>query len=306
MKRLYFIFPITVLFLSCQEEYSRADAYGNFETATTTISAQATGQLVKLKVQEGEHLAAGLTVGLIDTTLLHLQRQQIKSQIQALPQKLSNSLAEIDVLRNQKKNLTREVDRVENLLKERAATPQQLDDLVGKIEVLEKQMEAIRSQTSTKNRAILAEKEPLLAHIDLIEEQIARCYISNPINGTVLTKLTEPHEFVNTGSPLYRLAPLDTLSLRFYVDAVQLQELSLGQLISVWIDEGSDNHREMEGEITWISDEAEFTPKTIQTKEDRVNLVYAIKARVPNPQGRLKIGMPAEVYFQDRERKSNS
>lgn len=290
-----------ILLASCAEEAPLSDAYGNFEATATTISSEATGQLLFLKVEEGAKLDADVQVGLVDTTQLHLQRQQIEATINTLPQKLRNAIADIEVLKNQKANLVRERNRVERLVAKKAATTQQLDDLVGKIEVVEQQINAVQSQTQISNRGILAEKGPLIAQIAVVNEQIRKCYIYNPMAGTVLTKLSEPFEMVSKGTPLYRIANLDTMTLRFYADAVQLQKIRLGQTVQVLIDQGELGFEELAGEIYWIASEAEFTPKTIQTKEDRVNLVYALKAKVANPSGRIKIGMPAEVNFEKRE-----
>lgn len=296
----YALFLLPLFLLSCQDQEAGSDAYGNFEATATTISAEANGRLLFLKVAEGQRLAAGELIALVDTTQLHLQRQQLQATMGTLPKKLRNTLADIEVLNNQKSNLIRERDRVERLVEKKAATTQQLDDLNGKIDVVDKQVEAIRSQTQTGNRAILAEKEPLLAQMAVINDRIKRSYVKNPVYGTVLTKLAEAHEMVGMGAPLYRIGQLDTMTLRFYVDAVQLQALKMGQEIEVLIDNGKEEYLELTGKVSWIADQAEFTPKTIQTKEDRVNLVYAVKAQVGNPDGRIKIGMPAEVNFVDK------
>ncbi len=302
MKKIaYFTILIFSLgfFTACEEEAPRSDAYGNFEVTTTLVSSEANGRLLFLLAEEGQSLKANTLVGLVDTTQLHLQRKQIEAQIGTLPQKLRNSLSDIEVLKRQKDNLIRERDRVKRLLEKKAATPKQLDDINGEVEVIDRRIGAIRANTQTANRSILAEKAPLLAQIDVINEQIRRCYIYNPIKGTVLTKLTEPSEIVGMGTPLYRIAQLDTMTLRFYASAVQLQEVGIGQEIQVLIDQGEENFTTLTGRISWIAEQAEFTPKTIQTKEDRVTLVYAVEAQVANPKGVLKIGMPAEVNFTE-------
>lgn len=295
----YLSFLILIVCFSCQQEAPRSDAYGNFESTATTISAQAQGQLHFLNVEEGQQLTAQQLVGLIDTMPLHLQRLQIEATIGTLPKKLKNALADIQVLEDQKSNLVRERNRIERLLKKEAATPQQLDELNGNIDVVEKQMAAIQAQTAIANRSILAEKGPLLAQVAVINEKISKAYIHNPIKGTVLTKLAETYEVVGMGAPLYRIGQLDTMTLRFYVDAVQLQDLKIGEDIEVLIDQGAEDMQALSGTISWIAEQAEFTPKIIQTKEDRVNLVYALKALVPNPDGVIKIGMPAEVNFKE-------
>ena len=298
MNKLIQLSLLLIFFNSCQEEIASSDAFGNFETTTTTISAESNGKLLFLNVEEGRKIEAGQLVAIIDTTSLHLQRRQIDATINTLPQKVRNAIADIDVLQNQKANLLRERDRVDRLLKKKAATPKQLDDLNGEIDVVEKRIAAIRSSTEITNRSILSEKGPLLAQRDIISNLIRKSYIYNPVSGMVLTKLKEPNEIVGGGSPLYRVSDLDTMTLRFYASAVQLQQVALGDAIDVLIDEGQDSLATIQGKVFWIAEEAEFTPKTIQTKEERVSLVYALKAAVPNPSGRLKIGMPAEVNFK--------
>lgn len=297
MYRLTGIFLLLVIVSACNETNDLSDAYGNFEVDVTTISSEANGRLLLLDVSEGMNLEIDKLVALVDTTQLHLQREQIRASIKTLPKKLRNTLDDIEVLQRQSANLVRERDRVERLIAKQAATPKQLDDLNGKIEVVDQQIAALRTQTQTSNSAILAEKEPMLAQIEIINEQIRRCTVYNPVEGTVLTKMAEPHELVRAGSPLYRIGSLDTMTLRFYVDGLQLQDIALGHEIEVLVDSGEDGYKELSGRISWISAQAEFTPKTIQTKKDRVNLVYALKAKVPNGDGLLKIGMPAEVNF---------
>ncbi|MEZ4883346.1 MAG: HlyD family efflux transporter periplasmic adaptor subunit [Chitinophagales bacterium] len=295
-KYLTFFFLLLAL-TSCKEKAAVSDAYGNFEATTVMVSSESNGRLLFLKATEGETLKAGTLVAIVDTTQLHLQRKQIEASMGVLPKKLQTTFADIEVLNRQKTNLVRERDRVSRLLAKKAATPKQLDDLNGEIAVVEQRINAIQSQTKTANRGILAEKEPMLAQIAMVNEQIRKSYIYNPIDGMVLTKLSEPSEVVGMGTPLYRIGQLDTMTLRMYVSAVQLQQLKLGQELEVLVDSGVEDFRTLKGTVSWIAEQAEFTPKTIQTKEDRVNLVYAVKVEVPNPDGFLKIGMPAEVNF---------
>ncbi|MEE9430698.1 MAG: HlyD family efflux transporter periplasmic adaptor subunit [Melioribacteraceae bacterium] len=301
MQKFSLLILLLLVTVACSNDGDLSDAYGNFEATATTVSAEANGRLLFFDIEEGQKLSVGSLIGLVDTTQLHLQRKQLQASIGTLPKKLRNTIADISVLQNKKSNLTRERDRIKRLVEKKAATTKQLDDLNGSVDVIEKQITALRSQTNTSNRAILAEKEPLLAKIDVVNEKIRKSYIKSPVDGTILTKLAEAHEMVRVGSPLYRIAKLETLTLRFYVDAVQLQGLKREQQIQVLIDKGEDDFTELEGTITWISDQAEFTPKTIQTKEDRVNLVYAIKAIVANEDGIIKIGMPAEINFTKKE-----
>ncbi|MEL6923709.1 MAG: HlyD family efflux transporter periplasmic adaptor subunit [Bacteroidota bacterium] len=301
MSRIILSLSIVLLLVACTEEVQRSDAYGNFEASATTVGAEANGKLLFLQVAEGRKLAAGKLVALIDTTQLHLQRLQIQATINTLPKKLRTAIADVEVLKNQQANLSRERDRVKRLLAKKAATPKQLDDLNGQIAVIEKQVKAIESQTQTANRSVLAEKGPMLAQIAIVNEQIRKSYIYNPIEGMVLTKLAEPYEVVGMGAPLYRIADLDTMTLRFYASSEQLQEVAVGKKVQVLVDEGATGFRQMDGTISWIAEQSEFTPRTVQTKEDRVNLVYAVKAKIANPEGLLKIGMPAEVNFEKKD-----
>jgi HlyD family secretion protein len=290
-----FILCAAFMLLGCNDNDHRSDAYGNFEATATLIGTEVGGKLLQLDIEEGNVVDAGELVAQIDTTQLHLQKMKIQATINTLPQKLRNDIEEIQVLQERKANLDRERHRLERLLKSNAATPKQLDDVNGEIDVLEQQVRALKTQTETANAAILSEKGPLIAQMEIVNDQIRRSRVQNPVKGTVLTKLAEQYEVVGPGSPLYRIASLDTMTFRFYIDAVQLQGLALGQDIEVLIDSGSEGYESMPGLVSWISAEAEFTPHTIQTKEDRVSLVYAVKARVPNPDGRLKIGMPGEI-----------
>lgn len=295
------LFPIVVtlfLFSACKEETKTSDAYGNFEAVSTIVASEANGRLLFLKVEEGQKLEKGTLVALVDTTNLYLQKLQLQAMLQTLPQKTKDASPDIAVLEDQKRNLLREIDRVEKLVKDKAATPKQLDDLEGELVVVNQRIQAAISQTQIANRGILSEQEPIKAQIATLEENIRKSYVYNPVSGTVLTKLAEPSEVVGFGTPLYKIANLDYLDLRAYASGIQLQDIKIGQKVKVLIDAPEDAFHELSGEITWIAENAEFTPKTIQTKEERVNLVYAFKVRVPND-GKLKIGMPAEVQFKD-------
>jgi HlyD family secretion protein len=298
-NQLFSLLIVLHLLSACKEEEKTSDAYGNFEAVSTIVSAEANGRLLFLNVEEGQKMKKGELIALIDTTNLHLQKLQLQATINTLPKKLRDASPDIAVLEDQKRNLLREIDRVEKLLKDKAATQKQLDDLKGELVVVDQRIEAAKSQTQIANRGILSEQEPMVAQIATLEEQIRKSYVYNPIDGTVLTKLAEPSEVVRFGSPLYKIANLEYLALRAYASGIQLQEIKIGQKVKVLIDAPEQSFYELSGEIIWIAENAEFTPKTIQTKEERVNLVYAFKARVTND-GRLKIGMPAEVLFKDR------
>lgn len=300
MKQLLFFCTLFALGLfGCAEPESTADAYGNFETEATNISAEVNGKLLHLQVDEGQKLKAGQSIGLIDTTSFHLQKEQLRARLQALRGKVQNVDAQIDVQQAQRTNLLREQERLQKLVADNAATPKQLDDLNGQLAVIEKQIAATKSQNSQMNSSILSEKAPIEAQIHILEDQIQRCYLTNPMDGIVLAQYARPHEMIGAGMPLYSIAPMQELILRAYASGPQLTEIQLGQQVTVRIDASAKEYKDYPGTITWISAEAEFTPKTIQTREERTNLVYAFKVKVPND-GSLKLGMPAEVIWSKK------
>lgn len=288
-----------VLLASCGNG-KLADAYGNFEATSVTISAMGNGELVFLNVEEGQKLNAYQNVGLIDTTEIHLEKVRLLAQLQALDLKLQEAAPEVAVLVRDKANLIRERDRTQRLLEQKAATQQQLDDYNGKIDLIEQRINSTKRNITIANRGILAERKPLEAQIALVQKQIHDHKIQNPISGTVLTKFAEAHELVGTGTPLYKVANLEEMKLRAYASAILLQNVRIRDKVSVRVDQGEDGFKELDGIITWIASEAEFTPKTIQTKEERVNLVYALEVKVEND-GTLKIGMPGEVIFNKKD-----
>lgn len=293
---LFLLLCLSGMLAACGPEEDQADAYGNFEVTNTIVSTEAAGRLLFLQVSEGQEIASGELVGLIDTSQLHLQKMQLRATMNTLGSKTTDPEPQVEVFAEQKRNLLREKDRVTALLAEKAATPKQLDDINAQIDVIDRQIEAARRQARTVNRGILSEADPLQAQMNVLNEQIRKCYIYNPVAGTVLTKVAEAAEVVGFGHPLYRIASLDTLILRAYVSGDQLGRIRHGQTVTVLVDGSEGQLRPYSGTISWIADQSEFTPKTIQTREERVNLVYAFKVEVPND-GFLKIGMPAEVRF---------
>lgn len=298
MKNLLFAVSALVFLTACEPAENGADAYGNFEAREVLVSAEATGKLIHFAVEEGDRLSAGQVVGIVDTTQLHLKKLQLQASIEAINDKLKDPTPQIEVLEEKLANLQREKKRFESLLADGAATPKQVDDLNGQVEVVRRQIDAARRDTRTLNEGILAEVAPLRVQVRQIDDQLRKSYIVNPIDGTVLVKLAEPAEFTAAGKPLYKIADLDEMTLRIYVSGEQLPHLRIGQEVAVFIDEDETTNRKMTGTITWIAGQAEFTPKIVQTKEERVNLVYAVKVSVKND-GSLKIGMPGEVRFQD-------
>ena len=291
---LYIIFLLPVLH-SCMGDEEKADAYGNFEAVEVIISSEANGKLMSFKLDEGDKLEANQVIGYVDTMQLHLNKKQQQASIKAIKSKTQNVQVQIDVLQKQKVNLLREKKRIVNLLADSAATTKQYDDIVGQLDVVEKQIVARKSQLNTNNRGLLSEIYPLEVKIELIEDQIHKSVIVNPNSGTVLTKFAYENEVTTFGKPLYKIADLKEITLRAYVSGSQLAELKIGQYVKVKIDQ-QNGMKDLSGQLIWISSTAEFTPKVIQTKEERVNLVYAFKVLVKN-NGELKIGMPGELFF---------
>lgn len=299
---------IAAFIAACNGNKVTYDASGTFEVDEVIVSAELTGKLLSFDVREGDSIPKGKVVGTIDAENLSLQKDQVQASIEALKEKTSDLAPQVKLLQDQLtvqqsqlNRLLREKQRTENLLKQDAATGKQLDDLNAEIDVVKKQMAVTqqqinvqRSNVGTQNRSILSEGKPLEKRVAQLEDQLERAGITNPIGGTVITKYAEAGEMTSAGKALYKIADLSTMTLRAYITGTQLSQVKLNQPVKVLIDNGADAYREYPGVITWISDKAEFTPKTIQTKEERANLVYAMKVRVKND-GFIKIGMYGEV-----------
>ncbi len=289
-KLILWIFPI--LLAACSGNEDGSDAYGNFEAKEVIVSAEAQGKIIEFNIEEGEKLKKGQFLGFIDTVPQSIQREQLLAQKYAIASKTANVRAQINVQEEQKRVLETEKNRIEQLYKDNAATKQQYDDIKGKYDVLEKQIIATETQISS----IVKEMEVVDKQVKLMDEQIRRAKIVNPIDGIVLEKYLEENEIVIIGKALYKIARLDEIELRVYISGAQLPDVKIGQKVKVYIDKDAESNQEYNGEVFWISDQAEFTPKIIQTKEERVNMVYAVKIRIKND-GKLKIGMPGEVVF---------
>lgn len=292
MKKLIWIILISTLAIACSNDDDKADAYGNFEATEVMVSAMAQGEILSLTIEEGQQLDADLIVGLIDTVDLSLKKRQLQRGKDAVYTGLVTIKAQQDVLLQQKKNLLVDKNRVDKLYKDGAATQKQRDDISGAMDLLEAQ---IISTNSQKDR-IMAEAQTIDAQIDQVMESLQKCRITNPTSGTILIKYAEAGEVAVMGKPLYKIADLSQMELKVYVSGVQLTHIKLGQDVEVQIDNTKKENSSMKGQISWISSTAEFTPKTIQTKDERVNLVYAVKIRVTND-GSVKIGMPGQVNF---------
>ncbi|UMB59405.1 HlyD family efflux transporter periplasmic adaptor subunit [Lutibacter sp. A80] len=291
-KILLLILAVTSSLLSCNNN-DRADGYGNFEATEITISAENNGKLLHFEIEEGATLKKGDFIGYIDTISLALKKQQLLISKEIVYSKSKGVLSQINVLNAELKTAKISKNRIENLLKENAATKQQLDAIDGKIDVLNQQIRSIEIQ----NAPIVNELKSLDIQLEQIQDQLKKSNIINPVTGTVLVKYAEPNELVSFGKPLYKIADLTTMQLRVYVSETQLSNIKIGQEVTIKIDEG-DTMENYTGSISWIASEAEFTPKIIQTKDERVNLVYAVKINVKN-NGSLKIGMPAEMWISE-------
>jgi len=277
---------------ACTKQVKLSDAYGNFEAVQVTVSAESAGKIYFISVEEGSQPDSGGIVALVDTTDLHLKKLQLQAQKKAVATKKSSIASQVEVQLQQKANLMLDKKRLTNLIAEKAATPKQLDDINGAIELVDKQM----ASTNTQNAGISEEMEVMERQIAQVNESIRKCYIRNPVKGTVLSKFAEAGEIASPGRALYKIADLSVMELKVYISGSQLPDVKQGQEVEVLIDADKKSNRKLNGVVSWISPKAEFTPKIIQTKEERVNLVYGVKIRVPND-GSLKIAMPAEVNF---------
>lgn len=291
-KVILFLIFLSLIVSSCTDSDDKSDAYGNFEAVEITVSAEANGKLLEFNVEEGQTIDEGEIVGYIDTVQLNLKKQQLDQQKNTVRTKYNNVFSQVSVLQQEKNNALIEKNRIEKLIKDEAAPEKQLDDINARINVIDKQIASVQSQNSTTFQEI----KTIDTQIDQLADQINKSEITNPIKGTVLIRFSEPSEIVNYGKPLYKIADLSIMELRVYVSGDQLPSIKIGQEVTVIVDKNKKENRTLKGTISWISLKAEFTPKIIQTKEERVNLVYAVKVRVNND-GTLKIGMPGEIMF---------
>ncbi len=297
LKQLLALIPLTIFLVSCGNGEDEFDASGTFETEEIIISAEATGVLKELKIEEGEALLKNEMVGLIDTVQLFLKKKQLEAQYQAVLSRQPDVAVQLAALQSQLKTAKSERERTRKLVEGDAATPKQLDDMDANIDVIKSQIEAQRSSLVISKDGLTKEAGPLLVQIEQLEDQLAKSRVLNPIDGTVLAKYARENEMVSIGKPIYKIANLSTMILRAYISGDQLAKAKLNEKVSVMTDDGSGGMKEAEGTITWINDKAEFTPKTVQTKDERANSVYAIKVELPND-GSYKIGMYGEIKFR--------
>lgn len=292
MKRIAYI-AILMLTASCGKQ-TTFDAQGTFEATEIVVSSEATGKILHFEAEEGTLVEAGQQVGAMDSLQLHLQRKQLIAQQSALLNSRPDIKKQMSSLREQITKQKSELQRVENMLRDGAATQKQHDDINAHIRVLEGQLEATLSTLGKNTASINDNSASLEAQIAALDDRIAKCHIIAPTNGTVLVKYAEAGELATVGKPLMKIANLEKIYLRAYFTSDQLANIRLGDTVKVIADFGGDEQHEYEGRIAWISSESEFTPKNIQTKDSRANLVYAVKIAVKND-GRLKIGLAGEV-----------
>ena len=287
---------ITALLLACSNGNGDFDATGTFESEEVIVSSEAMGKLLKFDVEEGMILKQDQVVGLVDTTQLYLKKKQLESTIRSVLSKQPDIPKQLAAIQEQIATAEREIIRIENLVSSDAATTKQLDDINSQLDLLNKQYDATKSSLTITKQGMRSETLPLIAQVEQIQDQINKSIIRNPIDGTVLTHYAMQDEVTSNGKALYKIADLSEMILRAYINGDQLGQVKLDQKVKVFVDKGDGEQKELAGEIYWVSSKSEFTPKTIQTKDERANLVYAIKVKVKND-GYLKIGMYGEIEF---------
>lgn len=294
MKRILYIAAL-LLAAACSED-SDFDAQGTFEATEVIVSSEATGQILHFDIEEGTSVKKGERIGAVDSTQLHLQRKQLEAQLEALLSSRPDIKKQAAATKEQITKQKSELQRVGNMLRDGAATQKQYDDIEAQLRILENQLSATLSSLDKNTATINSNAVALEAQIAALDDRIAKCSLSAPVDGTVLVKYAEAGELATAGKPLMKVANLDRMYLRAYFTSEQLADIKVGDKVTVTADFGGDKRYDYEGVIAWISPESEFTPKSIQTRDTRANLVYAVKVAVKND-GRLKIGLAGEVKF---------
>jgi HlyD family secretion protein len=294
MKTSIIALTCAAVLVACSTDESKYDATGTFEAIETIVSAEATGTIQSFNIEEGQVLKSGSTIGYIDSTQLFLKRKQLQAQIRAVLSKKPNISTQLASLLAELQQAEREQRRITNLIRSDAATQKQLDDATAQVAIIKRKISAQESSLGITTASLREETSPLQVQIEQLDDQLTKCKIINAVNGTVLTKYAETYETAVTGKPLYKIADLSNVILRAYITGDQFSQVKLNQKVTVLIDDADGKYKEYSGTVQWISDKAEFTPKTIQTKDERANLVYAVKIGVKND-GLLKLGMYGEV-----------
>ena len=297
-RNLLGLCSLLALFSACGNGAPKYDATGTFETTEVLVSAEASGRLLYFDIEEGMLLKAGEEVGVVDTVQLYLKKLQLEASIKSVEEQRPDILKQVAATKEQISAAQRERNRVANLLKVGAANQKQLDDAEDQLEVLRKQLVAQNSTLSNSHQSLTWQSSSVGIQVAQVEDQLKKCHITSPITGTVLAKYAEAGELTAMGTPLFKVADTEQMYLRAYITSEQLSQVKLGQKVTVFSDYGTDEHKQYPGLVTWISDTSEFTPKTILTKNERANLVYAVKIAVHND-GLLKIGMYGGVEFSD-------
>ena len=297
MKTYKYLIGIILITSACHNNHNEFDASGVFETTEILVSAQTMGELIKFNIQEGQNVTQNQQIGYIDTIQLYLKKLQLSANLKAIKSRHYNIPRQIASIEQQISTQKKEQKRYENLVKSNAANQKQLDDINAQIALLEKQLAAQKETLENGNEGIIGESQSLKAQIAQTEDQIKKSIITSPITGTILTKYAEQGEFVIQGKALFKVADIENMNLRVYITAGQLTSMKIGQKIRVFADQGETDRKEYPGTVTWISDKAEFTPKTIQTRDERANLVYAVKIAVKND-GYIKRGMYGDIKMK--------
>lgn len=298
MRQLIIFTLGTFMFLlSCNRNKFEHDASGTFEATEVIVSSEANGKLESFQLTEGDQLAKGQYVGYVDSIQLYLKKRQLLATNKAIQVKRPDISVQVSSIKEQIAKAEFEKRRIQRLLADNAATQKQLDDANSQIEVLKKSLNAQENSLSTSVNSLNEESNTNTVQVSQIEDQLKKCKIINPIQGTVLNKFVEEKEVVTQGKALYKIADTKNLFLRAYIVSEQLEKIKIGQKVKVFINISEDKQKSYQGTITWISDKAEFTPKTIQTQDERQNLVYAVKIAVTNTDGLIKIGMYGDVDF---------
>ncbi|HMK06218.1 MAG TPA: HlyD family efflux transporter periplasmic adaptor subunit [Flavobacterium sp.] len=296
MKKTIIPIIAAILLISCGGKEKQFDATGTFEAVETIVSAEASGTIRQFKIEEGQQLKPGDVIGYIDSTQLYLKKKQLQAQISSVLSKKPNITSQVASLHEELKHAIKEQSRMASLVKADAATQKQFDDAASQVDVIRKKIEAQQSALGTTTSSLNEDAQSLQVQIEQINDQLAKSKIVNEVDGNVITKFTETNEMAAVGKPLYKIADLSSIVLRAYISGDQFAKVKIGEKVKVMVDADKDHYKTYEGTIEWISDKAEFTPKTIQTKDERANLVYAIKVKVRND-GLLKIGMYGELQF---------
>lgn len=306
LRILYYCLAATLLcggLTACNSSADEADATGVFEATEVLVSAESGGRILHLDLQEGDRVESDRVVGYIDTVQLALKREQLLASMDAVGHKKMDVAKQVAATRRQIEQAEREYARSRDLLHDRAGTQKQVDDAEAQVAVLRRQLEAQLSTMTSANLGVRDEQRSLELQVLQLDDQLQKCRIASPIRGTVLTKYAEVGEVTAAGRPLFKVADLEHIYLRAYVEAPQLTALRLGQEVTVYADRGEADRTPYPGRVVWISGEAEFTPKTIQTRDERSNLVYAVKIAVDNSDGQIKLGMYGSVDFTKKTSK---